>query len=222
MKWYLLPALLFLCPARILAHAYRRRTLPAPRPSLVVLGTAQYDGRPSKQFAARLDHALLLWREGRAEHIYTLGGRLPGDRFTEAQAGREYLVQRGVPAEAVTEVPEGNDTRGSYQALVCNHAPRETILVTDPHHALRAELLAHQAGIDALASPTRTSPTRFPGKTWWLTLSHEVGGLAVVDVSRLFGRGTADRLETLLRRLQAGLRPSRRARHEKLAADKMD
>lgn len=222
MKWYLLPTLLFLRPVRILGHACRRRSLPAPRTSLVVLGTAQYDGRPSKQFAARLDHALLLWREGRAEHIYTLGGRLPGDRFTEAQAGRDYLLERGVPPEAVTEVPDGNDTRGSYETLVRNHVPGKTIIVTDPNHALRAELLARQAGIDAVASPTRTSPTRFPGRSWWLTLSHEVGGLVVVDVSRFFGRGTGDRLETLLRRLQAGLRPSRRARHEKLAADKTD
>ena len=76
--------------------------------------------------------------------------------------------------------------------------------------------------MDALASPTRTSPTRFPGKSWWLTLTHEVGGLMVVDVSRAVGRGNADRLETTLRRLQGMLRPSRRARHEKLAAEKMD
>lgn len=188
----------------------------------MVLGTAQYDGRPSKQFAARLDHALLLWRGGRAEHIYTLGGRMPGDRFTEAHAGSEYLISRGVPEEAVTEIPEGNDTRGSYAALTRHHDPGTTLIVTDPNHALRAELLARQAGIDALASPTRTSPTRFPGKSWWLTLSHETGGLMVVDVSRAFGRANADRLEELLRGLQAGLRPSRRARHEKLAADKLD
>ncbi|QGU05180.1 YdcF family protein [Corynebacterium comes] len=221
MKLYLLPALLS-GPARILAHARMRRPLPAPRASLAVLGTAQYDGRASKQFAARLDHALLLWEAGRAGHIFTLGGRMPGDRFTEAQVGKAYLVERGVPASAVTEVPEGNDTRGSYAALVEHHHPGATLIVTDPNHALRAELLAHQAGIDALASPTRTSPTRFPGKTWWLTLSHETGGLMVVDVSRAFGRDNADRLEELLRGLQAGLRPSRRARHEKLAADKLD
>lgn len=221
MKLYLLPALLS-GPARILLHALRHRPLPPARTSLIVLGTAQYDGRPSKQFAARLDHALLLWREGRAQRIYTLGGRMPGDRFTEAHAGSEYLISRGVPADAVTEIPEGNDTRGSYLALTRHHDPGASIIVTDPHHALRAELLARQAGIDAVASPTRTSPTRFPGKTWWLTLSHEVGGLMVVDVSRAVGRANADRLETLLRRLQAGLRPSRRARHEKLAAEKMD
>ena len=222
MKLYLLFPALMSGPARILLHALRHRPLPAPRRSLVVLGTAQYDGRPSKQFAARLDHALLLWRGGRAEHIYTLGGRMPGDRFTEAHAGRDYLVERGVPEEAVTEIPEGNDTRGSYVALTRHHDPGTTLIVTDPNHALRAELLARQAGIDALASPTRTSPTRFPGKSWWLTLSHETGGLMVVDVSHAFGRQNADKLEELLRGLQAGLRPSRRARHEKLAADTLD
>lgn len=221
MKWYLLPALMS-GPARILVHAYRRRPFPAPRTSLVVLGTAQYDGRPSKQFAARLDHALALWEAGRAKRVYVLGGRMPGDRFTEAHAGRDYLVERGVPGDAVTEIPDGNDTRGSYLALTRHHDPGEAIIVTDPNHALRAELLAREVGMDALASPTRTSPTRFPGKSWWLTLMHEVGGLMVVDVSRAVGRDNADRLESTLRRLQGMLRPSRRARHEKLAAEKMD
>ena len=103
----------------------------------MVLGTAQYDGVPSRQFAARLDHAVGLWEAGVAKRVYTLGGKLPGDRFTEAQVGRDYLAERGVPA---TAVPEGNDTVGSYRALVDKHEPGRVIIVTDPNHALRAEL----------------------------------------------------------------------------------
>jgi len=114
-------------------------------------------------------------------------------------------------------VPEGNDTVGSYRALVDKHEPGRVIIVTDPNHSLRAELLAKQAGLDAVASPTRTSPTRFPAAAWWRTLAHEMGGMAVVDVSRAVGRRRADRLETLLRRVESFLRPSRRARHDALA-----
>ncbi|AJE33726.1 hypothetical protein B842_09385 [Corynebacterium humireducens NBRC 106098 = DSM 45392] len=201
---------------RILLHAYRRRRRPSPADSLVILGTAQYDGTPSRQFAARLDHAVGLWEAGVAKHVYPLGGKLPGDRFTEAEVGKRYLVERGVPAEAVTPVPEGNDTQGSYAALVAGHEVGRVIIVTDPNHALRAEILARQAGMDAVASPTQTSPSHFPSAAWWRTLAHEVGGMVVVDVSRVLGEGPADRLEGLLRRLEAGLRPSRRARHDAL------
>lgn len=219
MKWYLLPALLLHRPVRILVHAYRRRPLPVPRPDLLVLGTAQYDGNPSLQLAARLDHALELWRGERTEHIWTLGGNLPGDRYTEAEVSRTYLLRHGVPEEQVTAVPQGNDTRGSYEAFLDVHDPKPSLIVTDPLHALRAEVIAKQVGIDAIATPTHTSPTRFPDRSWWLALSHEVGGLAVIDVSRLLGQATGDRLEAILRRLQSSLRPSLRARHEVLADD---
>lgn len=202
---------------RIVLHAYRRRRFPDPADSLVVLGTAQYDGRASRQFAARLDHALKLYEAGVAKQVYTLGGKLPGDRFTEAEVGKNYLVERGVPPENVTEVGEGNDTWGSYEAVVEKHEVGRAILVTDPNHALRAEILARQAGIDATSSPTQTSPARFPSAAWWRTLAHEQGGMIVVDVSRLLGQRWADRVSAMLRGVEAWVRPSRRARHEVLA-----
>lgn len=211
-------------PARVVVHAWRRRPLPPPHSadSIVVLGTAQYDGRPSRQLAARLEHALGLWRRGVAQQIHTLGGNLPGDRFTEAGVAKRWLVDRGVPAEAVTAVAEGNDTRGSYRALVAGGDPGRAVIVTDPTHALRAEVLARRAGVDARASPTRTSPTRFPGRSWWLALIHEVGGLVVVDVSRVLGQKAGDRVEELLRGLQGWLRPSRIRRLRQLRAKKPD
>ncbi len=207
-------------PARVIVHARRRHLLPPKgrAQAIVVLGTAQYDGRPSRQLRARLEHALYLWRGGIAEHVYTLGGHLPGDRFTEAGVSRDWLVERGVPPGAVTAVAEGNDTRGSYRALVEQHDPGAVVVVTDPNHALRAELLAAQAGLDASSCPTRTSPTRFPGVSWWLSMMHEAGGLVVVDVSRVAGPGAGDRVEGLLRGLQGWMRPSRRDRHRQLRA----
>ncbi len=157
-----------------------------------------------------------LWEAGVARHVYPLGGKLPGDRFTEGEVGKRYLVEHGVPADVVTPVPDGNDTQGSYEALRRKYEVGRAIIVTDPNHALRAEILARQAGMDAVASPTRTSPTRFPAAAWWRTLAHEVGGMAVVDASRLLGADRADRLERQLRSLEARLRPSRRARHDAL------
>ncbi len=202
---------------RVLVHAARRRPWPRGRvDALVVLGTAQYDGRPSRQLTARLEHALLLWRRGVVARVFTLGGNLPGDRFTEAGVAAAWLAKHGVPASVILEVPHGSDTRGSYHALLDAHDPGKVLIVTDPHHCLRAELLARGEGIDALASPTRTSPARFPSPVWWLTLSHEVGGLMVVDVAHTLGRPVADKVEESLRRLQGWLRPSRRARHEHL------
>lgn len=219
---YFLAVVALAGPARILTHAYLRRRffLPHAR-SAVVLGTAQYDGRPSRQFAARLDHAVLLWEEGRVEHFYPVGGNLPGDRFTEAEVGRTYLIDHGVPAERVSAVGRGNDTRGSFCALLDEYPDLgPTLVVTDPHHSLRAERIARELGIDAYASPTQTSPSRFPRPSWWLTLSHELGGLAVVDASLVVGRDKAEELESTLRRIQSALRPSRKARHQQLDAEK--
>ncbi|MGP6172715.1 YdcF family protein [Corynebacterium sp. A21] len=186
---------------------------------LLVLGTAQYDGRPSRQFAARLDHALRRSRELPGIPVVTVGGKLPGDRFTEAEAGRRYLREKGVAGERLLAVPEGSDTRGSYAAALEQLpwlAGQRGAVITDPLHSRRAVLLAQAAGIPAVGDPTGTSPTKCPSPAWWRALSHETGGLAVVYVSRLFGRGAADRLEDILRRLQARVRPSRRARHEQL------
>ena len=83
--------------------------------AIVVLGAAQYDGDPSPVFRGRLEHALLLWEQGRADLVLTVGGNRPGDRTTEAEAGRRFLINHGVPADAVIALPEGSTT---YESLV--------------------------------------------------------------------------------------------------------
>ncbi len=136
---------------------------------IVVLGASQYDGRPSPVFAARLDHARLLYRAGVARRIITLGGSQEGDRFTEAAAGRRYLVARGVPARRVLAVERGDDTRSSIRAaqrLMRRHGWDSAVLVTDPLHALRARTMASDVGIHAVTSPTRTGPTAEQGIRW--------------------------------------------------------
>lgn len=129
--------------------------------AIVVLGSAQYNGVPSSIFEARLEHARALYEAGVAPVIVTVGGKAAGDAFTEAEAGRDYLVRAGVPAEALLAVPEGVDTLESMRVVGRAFAERgweRAVLVTDPWHAMRAERMAEDAGMQADSSPTRQGP----------------------------------------------------------------
>jgi uncharacterized SAM-binding protein YcdF (DUF218 family) len=129
--------------------------------AIVVLGASQYDGTPSAVFAARLAHAKTLFDEHVASRIITVGGGQPGDRTTEAQAGQDYLVAHGVPADAILPVRTGSDTLQSVRALAATfkqHGWHSAVLVTDPWHCLRARTMARDAGIDAETSPERDGP----------------------------------------------------------------
>ncbi|MEU2351246.1 YdcF family protein [Modestobacter sp. NPDC049651] len=134
------------------------------RPSsdaIVVLGSAQYNGVPSSIFEARLEHALALYRDGVAPVVVTVGGKKSGDAFTEAEAGRDYLAKEGVPDDALLAVPHGVDTLESMRDVAGVFDDRgwhTAVLVTDPWHAMRAERMAADAGIDASSSPTRQGP----------------------------------------------------------------
>lgn len=132
-----------------------------PSDAIVVLGSAQYNGVPSSIFEARLEHAISLHDAGVAPVIVTVGGKAAGDAFTEAEAGRDYLAQAGVPAEALLAVPEGVDTLESMRAVAAAFDERgwtDAVLVTDPWHAMRAERMASDAGLTVQSSPTRQGP----------------------------------------------------------------
>jgi uncharacterized SAM-binding protein YcdF (DUF218 family) len=136
--------------------------------AIVVLGSAQYDGVPSSIFEARLEHALRLWNAGVAPVIVTVGGKADGDRFTEAEAGAQYLSQAGVPADALLPVPEGVDTLESMRSVSAAFGERgwsTAVLVTDPWHAMRTERMAEDAGIEAATSPTRQGPSVYSRTT---------------------------------------------------------
>ena len=129
--------------------------------AIVVLGSAQYNGVPSSIFEARLEHARALWEEGVAPVVVTVGGKAAGDQFTEAEAGRAYLIEAGVPPESLLAVPEGVDTLQSMRAVGAAYGERgwsSAVLVTDPWHAMRAERMAEDAGVSAESSPTRQGP----------------------------------------------------------------
>lgn len=130
---------------------------------IVVLGAAQYDGRPSPQFVARLDHVVALWSDGRARLVVVSGGKQPGDRFTEAESARRYLVERGIPADAILAETLGRTTVESLRGVrdvIEGVGARDVLLVSDPYHMLRAALSAREMGMTVYVSATRTGVTR--------------------------------------------------------------
>src|SRR6476660_1365354 len=129
--------------------------------AIVVLGAAQYVGRPSPVLRARLDHALDLWQRGLAPKLIFTGGTGTGDTTSEAAVSRIYALKHGVPDTAILMENEGRTTRESLAAVsAIMHARqmRTAILVSDPFHMLRLRILSTQYGVDAYTSPTKTSP----------------------------------------------------------------
>lgn len=166
-------------------HATGRSDQARPVDAIVVLGAAQYDGRPSPQLAARLDHAAELWALGLADVMVVTGGNQPGDRFTEAGASAAYLADRGVPADAILQETVGHSTYASLDGVATMLRARglfRVLLVTDPFHSLRARLIAQELGLVAYVSPTRTSPVR--GGTAFRRELEEAAGIAL---GRLIG-----------------------------------
>lgn len=156
-----------------------------PVDAIVVMGAAQYDGRPSPQLAARLDHVVALWPTGQAPLVVVTGGNRPGDRFTEAEASAAYLRERGVPAEAILLEDRGRSSYESLRAVAELLGARgldEVLIVTDPYHALRSKLIAEEVGLTAHVSPTPTSVVR--GSEHVARHLQEAAGVAV---GRLIG-----------------------------------
>lgn len=171
----------------------RERAVP-PADAVVVLGAAQYDGRPSAQLAARLDHAVTLWESGGIDTVVVTGGGRPGDRFTEAEAARRYLVAAGVPESTILAEATGTTTWESMVGVVEVVAGRgieSMILVTDPHHALRSRLIAEELGLTGVVTSS-TPSTVVGGATAVRRHLVEAGGVAigrVIGFERLSGRG---------------------------------
>lgn len=136
--------------------------------TIIVLGAAQWSGKPSPVLQARLDHALELYHQGLAQHIITTGGTGSGDEYSEADVAAEYLHRQGVPLDALEREDEGRDTWQSMQdvsTIMRRQGWRSAILVSDPFHMWRAGKMASDLGITPYTSPTRTSP--ISGDKWW-------------------------------------------------------
>jgi len=157
--------------------------------AIVVLGAAQYDGRPSPVLKARLDHAVSLWDRHLAPRLVLTGGMGDGDTTSEAAVGRRYAVKHGVPDSVILMETRGRTTAESVQrvaAMLDSLSRREVILVSDPFHMLRLSILARRFGLSPRTSPTRTSPiSASKTESWRYALSESVK----VPLTLLFEHG---------------------------------
>lgn len=158
--------------------AWERQEQTRPVGAIVVLGAAQYVGRPSPVLRARLDHAIALWHLGMAPILIVTGGRGTGDTTTEAAVSQRYAVQRGVPRSAILLETEGRTTSQSMAgiaALMVGQHRKDVLLVSDPFHMLRLIILARRHGLEPFASPTPTSPiAASPIERWKYALSESI------------------------------------------------
>jgi uncharacterized SAM-binding protein YcdF (DUF218 family) len=123
--------------------------------AIVVLGAAQYNGEPSPIFRARLDQAAYLYQEGFSRTVIVTGGKQEGDRFTEAEAGEEYLVERSIPADAILNENEGRTSLESLRNvwdIAQARGINSVLLVSDPMHSERIKRIAEDLGFTAVYS----------------------------------------------------------------------
>lgn len=160
--------------------------------AIVVMGAAQYDGRPSPQLQARLDHVVLAYNRGVAPLVVVTGGNRPGDRFTEAESSRNYLVDHGIPENVILSEDTGST---SWESLV-NVADLArargigtVVLVSDPYHSLRIRLMAEELGLRAYTSSTTTSPV-----DGWSAVVRHLKEAAGVALGRVIGFERVDSL----------------------------
>jgi uncharacterized SAM-binding protein YcdF (DUF218 family) len=160
--------------------------------AIVVLGAAQFNGTPSGVFAARLDHAVELFKAGLAPYLIVTGGKQPGDRTTEAATARAYARAHGVPADRILMEDRGRTTLESLQAVAVvmrGHQLRTAVFVSDRTHMLRVLRIATDLDIVAWGSPTMTSPTDLEPARRGRAVLHELAGIVSYYLG---GRGPID------------------------------
>jgi uncharacterized SAM-binding protein YcdF (DUF218 family) len=155
--------------------------------AVVVLGAAQYDGRPSPVLQGRLDHALELYEDGTVDIIVLTGGKQEGDRFTEAYVGSVYLGGKGVPDSDMLLEVQGTNTWESLAAatrILRDRDLTDAVLVTDGYHALRVNAIADELGINASVSPARPggTPRQLVEETGAVAIGRIVGFRRLVNL----------------------------------------
>ncbi len=150
-----------------------------PADTILVLGAAEYRGRPSPVLKARLDHALSLYWNKMAPSLITTGGAGGDPDYTEGGVGRSYLIEHNVPSEAIVVEPEGETTAHSIAAageIMQRMGLKSCILVSDGYHIYRAKKMLEFRGITVYGSPRQSSP-RGDLAEWWLYFRQSVGYL---------------------------------------------
>jgi len=156
--------------------------------AIAVLGAAQYNGRPSPVFRARLDHAAALYVRGYAPLVLVTGGIGAGDTLSEAEVGRRYLLKLGLPDASAVALPAAQSTFSSLEGVATwfdGRATKRVLLVSDGFHMLRLKILATRLGLAPFTSPTPSSPIRANPR---LNAGYLLGEGLKVPVTWLFER----------------------------------
>lgn len=173
-----------------------RRFEPHAASAIVVMGAAQYNGIPSPDLAARLDEALLLWKQHYATQVMVTGSKQPGDQFTEAQASGRFLIAAGIPAQDILEVGGRDSWRNLSLAapVLLAHGDKNVLMVSDPFHEDRCLAIASALGLHASPTPTQTSPIRglavlpyYAKETVGVALGRIIGFNRLSSLSRSLG-----------------------------------
>jgi uncharacterized SAM-binding protein YcdF (DUF218 family) len=181
--------LALIAPAYGISQVWRAAHNPIVRQAdvIVVLGTAQLNGRPGEALEARLIEAKRVYDLGFAPSIITVGAGAPGDRTTEAASGKYWLHTHGVPSRKITAIEEGRDTLVStkeYAAVMKKRYISDVIIVTDPFHCARAITMAKDQGVLGTCSPVQTGPNTLENSGYKYLIREAGAYLAYITVGR--------------------------------------
>jgi len=181
--------LALIAPAYGVSQVWRAAKNPVVRQAdvIVVLGTAQLNGKPGEALEARLIEAKRIYDLGYASSIITVGAGAPGDRTTEAASGKYWLRKNGVPSRKITAIEEGRDTLVStkaYAAVMKKRYVSDVIIVTDPYHCKRAMAMANDQGVISTCSPVQSGPNTIANSGYKYLLREAGAYLIYITVGR--------------------------------------
>ena len=178
-----------IAPGYAVSQVWRAAKNPIVRNAdvIVVLGTAQLNGRPGEALEARLIEAKRIFDLGYAPTIITVGAGAPGDRTTEAASGKYWLRTHDISSKKITAIEEGRDTLSStkaYASLMKKRYVSDVIIVTDPFHCARAIKMANDQGVLATCSPVQTGPNTLENSGYRYLIREAAAYLAYITVGR--------------------------------------
>ena len=186
----LLIAIMIAIPAYALFVTWNSANNPSDRAMadvIVIPGAAQLDGTPGPVLQARLEQAVRLFRAGVAPLVITVGAGAPGDRTTEADSGRRWLINNGVPRSAVIALPEGRDTLTQTKLYVKEMRERSiksVVIATDPFHCQRALTMARDLDADPFCAPVPDGPNSLEGSTYRYLIREAGAYLSYITLGR--------------------------------------
>lgn len=190
--------LALIAPAYGISQVWRAANNPVVRQAdvIVVLGTAQLNGKPGEALEARLVEAKRIFDLGYAATIITVGAGAPGDRTTEAASGKFWLRSNGISSRKITAIEVGRDTLSStkaYAEVMKKRYVSDVIIVTDPFHCARSIKMANDQGVLATCSPVQTGPNTLDNSSYRYLIREAAAYLAYITVGKR-GIQISDRL----------------------------